>query len=314
MPMRSKLLSRVVRPHSKIPVHPQIKSAIRLLTLIAILAFASLCFAQQPTQASAPETQQAAAASMLTVPAGTKIQMILLRPISTRSAKSGDTVYLQTTFPVMAGDKLLIPAGTFAQGTLANFKRRKDSVDLQLQSAALIFSTGYKVNLPAAPDVAPSQDADIRTKDGHPKAAAGTYAGATGGGTAIGAMAAGTRGAIAGGAIGGPVGFVLAVILINHGRSTEIEAGSPVDITLMNPLLLDERQVAEAARKAGPMLAVNKPKANTAPNLTPRPMGTCFTPETPGTPPTIIPGSAGSAPTVIPGTPAIPGAPYPCPL
>lgn len=305
MPMRSKLLSC-----SKIPSHPQIKPATRLLALMAILAFAPPGFAQQPTQASAPETQQAAA---LTVPAGTKIQMTLLRPISTRSAKSGDTVYLQTTFPVIAGDKLLIPAGTFAQGTVASFKKHKDSVDLQLHSAALIFSNGYTVNLPAAPDVAPGHDADIRTTDGHPKAAAGTYAGATGGGTAIGAIAAGTHGAIAGGAIGGPVGFVLAVILINHGRSTEIEAGSPVDITLMNPLLLDERRVAEAARKASPLLAVNKPKANTAPSLTPRPMGTCMTPGSPGTPDTVIPGPPGSGPTVIPGTPPIPGTPYPCP-
>src|SRR5262249_19033192 len=149
----------------------------------------------------------------------------------------GDTVYLQTTFPVMVGDKMLIPAGTFAQGTLANFKRHKDTVDMQLQSAWLIFSSGYNVKLPAAPNAAPTQDADIRTKDGHPKAAAGAYAGATGGGAAIGGIAAGASGAVTGATIGGPVGFVIAVILVNHGRSVEIESGSPVDITLVNPLL-----------------------------------------------------------------------------
>ena len=310
MPMRNKLLSRVVRSYSKISSHTTIRSA---SWLVAIIACASSCFAQQPEQASAPESQQtAASASMLTVPAWTKIQMTLLRPITTQSAKSGDTVYLQTTFPVMVGNKMLIPAGTFVQGILASFKRHKDTVDLQLQSASLIFSNGYNVSLPG-PDAIPGQDADIRTKDGHPKAAAGAYAAATGGGAAIGGIANGVSGAITGAAIGGPVGFIVAVILVNHGRSMEIEAGSPVDIALVNPLLLDERQIAEATHKASPLLAVNKPKASTSPALLPRSTGICYAPGTPGTPDTVIPGPPGQAATVIPGTPGTPGTPYPCP-
>jgi hypothetical protein len=293
----------------------EIKAAGWLVAAIAQLFCASLCLGQQPAQA--PQTQQPEAGTvgktMLTVPSGTRILMALVRPVSTKSTKPGDLVYLQTTFPVTAGDKLLIPAGTFLQGTLARFERHGNRVELQMQSAALIFSNGYKVDLVAAPDLTPGPDADIRTEAGHPRAALGAAAGASAGGAAVGALAAGTRGAIIGGAIGGPVGFVIAVVLLNHGSSVQIEAGSPVEITLDRPLLLDERQVAEALQQPNRVLvSANRPRTRMA--LTPPPAtGTCFTPEIPGTPPSMIAGAPGMPPTVIPGTPAIPGTPYPCP-
>lgn len=182
-----------------------------------------------------------------------------------------------------------------------------------MQSAALVFSNGYKVDLLAPPQLTPGSDADIRIEGGHPKAVLAADAGATGGGMAVGAIAAGTQGAVTGGAIGGPVGFVIAVVLLHHGSSVQIEAGSPVEIVLDRPLLLDERQVAEAARQPNRVLvAAGRSRTGTQPQP-PAITGTCFTPEIPGTPPTIIPGAPGAPPTVIPGTPAIPGTPYPCP-
>jgi len=294
---------------------PKIKATGWLMAAIAPLFYASLCLGQQPSQSPPLPAQQpeAAGQAMLTVPSGTRILIALVRPVSTKTTKPGDPVYLQTTFPVTAGDKLLIPAGTFLQGTLASFERHRNRVALQLKSAALIFSNGYTVDLLAGPHVTPGPDADIRAEAGHPKAAVGATVGASGGGTAVGAIAAGTSGAVAGGAIGGPIGFVLAVILLNHGSSVQIEAGSPVEITLDHPLLLDERQVAESARQPNRVVvSASRPGTVAAPAPAPA-HGTCFTPEIPGTPPTIIPGAAGSPPTVIPGTPAIPGAPYPCP-
>src|SRR5262249_40434383 len=119
----------------------------RLMAAAAQLLFASLCLGQAP----APQAQQpepgTAGKTMLTVPSGTRILMALVRPVSTKSTKPGDPVYLQTTFPVTAGDKFLIPAGTFLEGTLAGFQRHKGRLELQMQSAALVFSNGYKVDL-----------------------------------------------------------------------------------------------------------------------------------------------------------------------
>lgn len=300
----------------------------RMIAAAALLMGVSLCMGQQPSQiqpaqSAAPKTQ--AAGPLLTVPSGTRIVLTLLRPLSTRDTKPGDTVYLQTTFPVMAADQLLIPAGTFLQGTLAGFAKQKHQLEVRMQSATLIFSNGYSVNLALASDLTPGPDADIQKQPGHPKAAVASDAAVSTGGLAIGGAAAGVKGAVVGGAIAGPAGFVIAEILLHHGSSTQIGAGSPVEVTLQHPLQLEKERVADAARRPNRiMVAGTTPKAASPSGMVSR-TGTCFTPGTPGTPDTIIPGTPGvpgtsnspgipgTPPTVIPGRPAIPGTPYPCP-
>ena len=49
------------------------------------------------------------------VPSGTKIPVVLKHAISTKSAKPGDPIYAQTTFPVVIDEKVMIPAGTYVQ-------------------------------------------------------------------------------------------------------------------------------------------------------------------------------------------------------
>jgi hypothetical protein len=48
----------------------------------------------------------------LTVPAGARLLAQMQRQLHTWSAKPGDTVYLQTTFPLTSNDTILIPAGS----------------------------------------------------------------------------------------------------------------------------------------------------------------------------------------------------------
>src|SRR5947209_754699 len=54
----------------------------------------------------APADQDAGAANadrgnLITVPSGTKVLLVLKNSLSTRNARPGDGVYLQSTFPVM---------------------------------------------------------------------------------------------------------------------------------------------------------------------------------------------------------------------
>jgi hypothetical protein len=86
-----------------------------------------------------------------------------------------------------------------------------------------------------------------------------------------------------------------------------------VEIILDHPLLLDERQIAEAVRQPNSVLAASRRPQPATPPRPPSVMGTCFTPDIPGTPPIVMPGAPGEPPTVMPGTPTIPGTPYPCP-
>src|SRR2546429_4300728 len=43
--------------------------------------------------------------------------------ITTRSAKPGDSVYLQTSFPVTIGNRIVIPVGSYLRGELVESKR-----------------------------------------------------------------------------------------------------------------------------------------------------------------------------------------------
>ena len=65
--------------------------------------------ATQPGSA-APNAAKPAPARV-EVPTGTHIPLVLHNAISTRSAKIGDPIYLETLFPVMVNGKVAIPAG-----------------------------------------------------------------------------------------------------------------------------------------------------------------------------------------------------------
>jgi hypothetical protein len=108
----------------------------------------------------------------------------------------------------------------------------------------------------------------------------------------------------------------VSLVILTRSQQFFLDAGTPVEMTLQQPMVLATEQVSDAIRQSAEHPAATRP-------VSPRPQppvstGTCYTPGTPGTPPTVIPGvapsgdSPGTPPTVIPGTPAIPGTPYPC--
>src|SRR5262245_26268299 len=94
-------------------------------TLIALLVASWLAAAQ--TDAGTASHAQAAtaspAASQLTIPAGTKVPIALKHAVSTKGAREGDSVYAETTFPVVLNDRVLIPAGTYVQGRISQVQR-----------------------------------------------------------------------------------------------------------------------------------------------------------------------------------------------
>ncbi len=69
--------------------------------------------------------QDAAAPSEKTypVPVGTKVLLSMVNSVSTKSTVAGDRVYLETTFPVVVDNRIVIPAGSYVMGTITNTKR-----------------------------------------------------------------------------------------------------------------------------------------------------------------------------------------------
>jgi|SRR5215470_9507838 len=90
--------------------------------LSAGLLLLSACLSAQ-TSSSPAAAASTAHPEMITIPAGTKVPLSLKQAISTKTAKEGDAVYAETTFPFALNDRIVIPTGTYVQGKISHVKR-----------------------------------------------------------------------------------------------------------------------------------------------------------------------------------------------
>jgi hypothetical protein len=225
---------------------------------IGLIAFGSSTAAQQPAgpqmDAPAPVTPRAAApraaGTKLTVPAGTRLAVVLENGISTRSAKAGDALYFHTAFPVTQNNQVVIPVGSYLRGSLLESKRPgriKGHGEFRMRLESLILPNGYTVDLLAAPrsaDTGGKETTDSEGKvtgEGGKGKDAGTVATTTVTGAGIGAIAGGGKGAGIGAGIGGLVG--LGAVLLTRGPEAQLPRGTTLDIVLERELALDSSYV-----------------------------------------------------------------------
>src|SRR6266704_1482138 len=115
--------------------------------------------AQDASQAAAPPQAQAASSQAqssdrLVVPTGTRLPLVLHNAVTTRNARPGDPVYLETLFPVVINDRILIPAGTYVQGEIQEAKRPgkvKRPGEIRMRLNSMILPNGYTVDFNAVP-------------------------------------------------------------------------------------------------------------------------------------------------------------------
>lgn len=218
----------------------------------------------QPSPASAPTS--------ITLPAGTKIELVVTRPEWAQSAKDGDTVYAQTSFPTIAGKAMAIPAGTYVQGTLKSVTRptRKfDRAEIQVLFTKIIFANGYTVELPSGTS-AMAAPATASTS-GDPRAAEGET-------------------------------LIAITVQVTTANDLLLDNGAEVEMTLGAALQLDAKQIAQSIPVSRAPQPTQFKSATQCRDIPPTP----GTPGTPGTPDTVIPGSPGTPDTVIPGGPGMP--------
>src|SRR5712664_689228 len=244
------------------PVKEHLRRGIRqyLCLIAALLAGAASCSAQQPEgpQADAPppvapkpiNAPQAGSGERIIVPSGTRVGVVLQNGISTRSAKAGDSVYLQTSFPITQSNRIVIPVGSYLRGELLESKRPgkvKGRGEFRLRLDTLILPNGYTVSLNAAPRSADSggketMDSEGKVTGGGKKGKdVGTVAQTTAAGAGIGAIAHGAKGLGIGAGIGAAAG--LAAVLLTRGPEAELPRGSTLDIVLEHDLSLDGSKI-----------------------------------------------------------------------
>src|SRR5881227_2706564 len=131
---------------------------IAMVLLLSALVMAQASPAVHPTSAT---TSSSAGPNELIVPAGTKVPLALKHAVSTKSTREGDSVYAETSFPVVQDNRVLIPAGTYVQGKISNVKRAgrvKGRAEILIHFTTLIYPSGYTVLLPGSVEIVPGAD------------------------------------------------------------------------------------------------------------------------------------------------------------
>jgi type IV secretion system protein VirB10 len=226
----------------------------RILPSFLLLTVLAAAQSNPATQADAPAVPAPAAATTskeLTIPAGTKVPLALKHAISTKSAKEGDVVYAETTFPVVLNNRVLIPAGTYVQGKINHVQRAgriKGRAEVLMHFTTLIYPSGYTVMLPGSVENAPGVDnAGVKDEEGTIRGDSqtgekvGTVAGSAGTGAVIGGLSHGGKGAAIGAGVGGAVGSAIA--LLSRGNDVKLEAGTTVEMVIQRPVPLDATRV-----------------------------------------------------------------------
>jgi type IV secretion system protein VirB10 len=252
-----------------------------------LVAWAPLAAQQSPTESAAPATAATSAAApggaaqtvapdFIVVPAGTKLPLVLHNAVSTRNARPGDPVYLETVFPIVQNDKILIPAGSYVQGEITEAQRPgrvKGTGEMRIRLTTMILPNGYTVRFDAIPANAGTGGNETTGKEGEIKgdtskgADVGTVVKTTGAGAGIGGIASRTgKGAGIGAGVGAAAG--VAAVLLSRGPELDLPRGTTLDAVLDRPLTLDASKInftdpGRASNMSGP--PNRAPVRNTSP-------------------------------------------------
>ena len=157
------------------PIH----AIARVAVSITLAATLSAALAQAP---AAPEPAAAAPAEAVPVsspsaappakptyivPAGTKVLLQLRSSVNTKSAKAGDGIYLASTFPVVVGNRVMIPAGVYVQGVVDRVVRAgrvKGKAQLDMHFTSIIFPNGTVVEIPGLVNSLPGAKQAVRQR------------------------------------------------------------------------------------------------------------------------------------------------------
>lgn len=188
-----------------------------------------------------------------TVKTGTRIPLSLLNSISTKHSETGDTVYLQTAFPVLVRGRIVIPVGTYVTGTVTEVKRpsrAKGPAELYVRFDSLRLPNGVERHFNARMG---GLDADVEAKvdraegrvtaDPNTSGEARTVAQTAGAGASAGSIVgSASNSSMSGLGIGAAAGAAagLIAILASHGPEAVLPRGTTVEMVLDRPLNFTE--------------------------------------------------------------------------
>ncbi|MBI3933223.1 MAG: hypothetical protein HY316_00935 [Acidobacteria bacterium] len=192
----------------------------------------------------------AAKAQVVTLPAGTTLQVVLETHLNTKESKSGDAFRSRLVLPVFVDEQEVLPIGGIVEGTVVRVQgpgRVSGKAEMQLRPEKITLPSGEVLPLSAtitggSAGENTTVDSDEGTIQGSGKEGMdvrGTAGGATTG-AILGAVIADQAGAGigTGAAIGAGAIVAVAVLrqLFKRGNDAELPAGSEISLELNRPL------------------------------------------------------------------------------
>lgn len=183
------------------------------------------------------------------IPQGTHLLLRMLNSVSTRTAQPGDSVYMRTAAPIAAGGHIVVPEGSYVNGTVSNAKRSgrvagRAEIAIRIDTLTLPSGTVVKIAPHLASVDSENSDQKVVTNEnaiqqgGSKMQDLGRVAILAGSGGAIGGLADNSwKGAGIGAGAGGAVG--LATVLMTRGREVELRVGSTFDVVFDRPIVLE---------------------------------------------------------------------------
>lgn len=189
-------------------------------------------------EARAPRASQAD----VTVPAGTRIALALRNEVDTKHSKEGDRIYLETIYPVATGGRIVIPAGSFVNGTVTISKpagKAKGKGELYIRFDSLTLPNGatrdFHSHLGSAEGKTVDREEGKVSGERDTGHDVGRVATTTGMGASIGGLAGAASGhAIQGVGVGAAIGAAagLASILLKGGPEATLRRGTTLEMIL----------------------------------------------------------------------------------
>jgi len=247
-----------------------------------------------PNMSATAQTAHTTESSTVTLPPGTRIALVLTHDVQSRSMRRGDDIYAQITSPVDFGNRVVIPHGTFVQGTVDKLQQKKGRAQLHLQSLSITFPDGYVATVSAP--ITLESDEGYALKDPGSRRTIGLAAlpaAGAGLGALIGHSVASSQSStitsslppgcsgpppgclssslsvppnkgestVIGAAVGGAVGVVASLVLLANSHGFFLDVGTPVEMVLPQSLSLPQSQTANAVRDSAQRPVALQPTA-----------------------------------------------------
>ena len=191
----------------------------------------------------------AVGAAAAEIPQGAHVLLRMENSVNTRTAQTGDFVYLRTAVPIANAGEIAVPAGSYVQGVVTESKRSghvKGRAQLSIRLETLTLASGAVYKFAPHLSAVESGENGQKVVGGENTVEQAPDRGQdfqriailAGSGAGIGGLADRSwKGAGIGAGVGSAVG--LATVLLTRGKEVELRQGSTLDVVFDRPVSLE---------------------------------------------------------------------------